>query len=87
MSITIANNALNNCTKLSDVVELINDESANDATAEMIAAAYAIDAAEEAGYGCGENELSAHLNFIEKTGAKFDFAEALELASIQLLKK
>jgi hypothetical protein len=76
MSITIANNALGNCTKIEDVVELINDEFSSDATASQIAAAYAI---ESAVYN-EEDELYAQLEAIDNAGAKFQFAEALELA-------
>ena len=80
MTITIANNALTNCTKIEDVVKLINDEMSSDATAEMIAAAYAIDAAEDAGYGCDKANLEAHLDIIQGAGAKFTYADALNLA-------
>ncbi len=76
----IANNALENCNSIAQVVELINDEFSSDATAEMIAAAYAIDGATEAGYGLGEDDLSAQLDAIQEVGAKFEYAKALELA-------
>ena len=80
MKIQIANNALENCSSISQVAELINDEFASDASAELIAATYAIDGAGEAGYGMGEDELSAQLDALEEAGAKFQLAEALEIA-------
>ena len=57
MSIQIANNALENCQSIDQVVELINDEMVTDATAEMVAAAYAIGGAEEPGYGLDDANL------------------------------
>ena len=44
MKTTIANHALANCQSIESVVVLVNDEFATDASSEMVAAAYAIDA-------------------------------------------
>ena len=78
MSIKIA--ALENCSSLEQVVELINDEFATDATPEMIAAKYAYDSCAEAGYGFEERNLDAAFDALIESGAKFDYAEALEIA-------
>ncbi len=76
----IANNALENCTSIKQVVELINDEFQTDATSETVAAAYAISGAEEAGYGIGDNEIAAQLDALREAGAKFEYASSLNLA-------
>lgn len=84
MTIQIANNALENCNSIEEVVELINDETLTDASAEMIAAAYAIDSAEldiDIEY-----EIEAHLDELIERGAKFDFIEALEMTIIELIE-
>ncbi|MCK9325568.1 MAG: hypothetical protein M0P69_08710 [Bacteroidales bacterium] len=47
--IKIANNALENCQNVGQVVALINDEFATDATPEMVAASYAQSASEHRG--------------------------------------
>ena len=78
MSIKIA--ALEKCSSLEQVVELINDEFATDATPEMIAAKYAYDSCAEAGYGFSEMNLDAAFDVLLRSGAKFDYAEALEIA-------
>ncbi len=79
MTISIANNALSNCTKIEDVVALINDESATDATAEMVAAKYAWNGAEESGYS-DDASIEAQLDALVEAGAEFVFSEALEMA-------
>jgi septation ring formation regulator EzrA len=68
------------CSSLEQVVELINDEFATDATPEMIAAKYAYDSCAEAGYGFEERNLDAAFDVLMESGAKFDYAEALEIA-------
>jgi len=78
--IKIANNALENCQNVGQVVALINDEFATDATPEMVAASYAQSAAVDAGFDVTEENVEAHLNFLADFGAKFDFAVALKLA-------
>jgi hypothetical protein len=80
MAIKIANNALENCTSLDQVVELINDEFATDATPEMIAAKYAYDSCGEAGYGFEERNLDAAFDALIESCAKFDYPEALKIA-------
>ncbi|SEQ48488.1 hypothetical protein SAMN03080615_01635 [Amphritea atlantica] len=80
MTIRIANNALENCFSIDQVVELINDEMSTDATAEMVATAYAMNAAKDAGYGYDEDSLSAHLDCLVESGAEFDYQEALSSA-------
>lgn len=79
MSIQIANNALENCQTIDQVVELINDESATDANQEMVAAKYAWDAAVENGY-TDNASIETHLELLAEAGAEFDSAEALALA-------
>ncbi len=79
MAIRIANNALENCHSIKQVVELINNQSATDASAEMVAAAYAWNAAEESGY-TDNDSIEANLDFLRDSGAEFDFSEALEMA-------
>ena len=78
MSIKIA--ALENCSSLEQVVELINDEFATDATPELIAAKYAYDSCGEAGYGFSEMNLDAAFDVLIESGAKFDYPNALEIA-------
>ena len=78
MSIKIA--ALENCSSLEQVVELINDEFATDATPELIAAKYAYDSCAEAGYGFEERNLDAAFDVLMEGGAKFDYPNALEIA-------
>jgi len=80
MAIKIANNAIENCTSLDQVVELINDEFATDATPEMISAKYAYDSCAEAGYGFEERNLGAAFDVLIESGAKFDYPNALEIA-------
>ena len=72
--------ALENCSSLEQVVELINDEFATDATPEMIAAKYAYDSCAEAGYGFEERNLDAAFDALLRSGAKFDYPNALEIA-------
>lgn len=45
-----------------------------------LAAGYAVDAAEDAGYGCGLQEIEAHLDSLTMAGAKFSHPDALCLA-------
>lgn len=80
MSIKIANSALNNCQSIDQVVELVNDNFATDASPEMIAAAYAVESANAAGYGTGELELECQLDVLMEAGAEFEFLDALALA-------
>jgi len=77
MTIKIADNALEKCSSLEQVVELINDEFA---TPELIAAKYAYDSCAEAGYGFSEMNLDAAFDALIESGAKFDYPEALEIA-------
>ena len=79
MTIHIANNALENCHGIDQVVELINCELVTDASEEMIAAKYAYDAAEESGY-TDDTSIEAHLDYLVEAGAKFDFQDALKMA-------
>lgn len=79
MAIQIANNALDNCTSIQQVIELINDEMATNATAEMVAAKYAWDGAQESGY-IDDANIEAQLDALVEAGAEFDFQDALTLA-------
>ena len=47
---------------------------------EVCAGAYAFEAAQAAGYGCGDTELETHLNFLREAGANFDFKKSLAIA-------
>ena len=78
--IRIANNALENCTNVEQVVELCNDEFATDASPELIAAAYAIDAAEFTDDMSDREVLEHHLDFLTEAGANFDYQKALKEA-------
>jgi uncharacterized protein YihD (DUF1040 family) len=80
MTIQIANNALADCHSTEEVVRLMNEDFATDAEPEMIAAKYAYDAADEAGYGIDSTNLEAHLDVLVEAGAKFDYSAALEVA-------
>lgn len=86
MTIEISNNKLDNCNSIEQVVELINNEFSSDATAEMIAAAYALQAANEAGYGVDESNIDYHLDYLKDAGAKFNFNESLTLALNESIK-
>jgi len=77
MTIKIA--ALENCSSLEQVVELINDPLPI-SEPELIAAKYAYDSCGEAGYGFSEMNLDAAFDALIESGAKFDYAEALEIA-------
>lgn len=79
MTIQIANNALENCRSIEQVVGLINDEMATDASAEMVAAKYAWDGAKESGY-TDDDSIEAQLDALVEAGAEFDFSNALEMA-------
>lgn len=79
MTIKIANDVLGSCQTIEQVVALINDEMASDASAEMIAAKYAHDAAVDSGYISDDN-IEAQLESLFEAGAIFDFASALEMA-------
>jgi len=76
----IANNALENCKTTEDVVNLINDEFATDATPEMVAAEYARTAAIEAGFGITAENVEMHLDFLIEFGAKFNWEAAIRIA-------
>lgn len=82
MTITMGNNALSDCHSIEQVAELINDEMSTDATAEMIAAAWAIDAIESSDYSDDFSKLmiEAHLEFLIEAGALFDLSDAIEKA-------
>lgn len=77
-SIHIANNALENCTSIDQVVELMASNK-TDATPELIAAAYAINGAQEAGYGVGDAEIEAQLDALVEAGAVFQYANAMQI--------
>jgi len=80
MTIQIANNALESCNSLDQVVALINDESASDASSEIIAAAYAINSVEESGYDLNEDNLEAQLDALILSGAWFVYHKSMEQA-------
>ena len=79
MTMKIANNELENCNSIGQVVELINDEMSTDASAEMVAAKYALDGAKESGYNDNAS-IEAQLDSLVEAGAEFDFRKALEMA-------
>lgn len=79
MAIQIANNALSNCNSIDQVVELVN-RTGSDASAEMIAAAYAIDGAKENGYGMDREHLEVYLSALHESGAEFNYQKAREIA-------
>lgn len=80
MTIQIANNALENCYSIEQVVRLINDDFVTDAPAETVAAAYAIKGAKQAGYGFDDINLEAQMDALVGAGAEFCYAEAMEIA-------
>lgn len=86
MAIQIANNALENCNSIQQVVELINNEPSTDAPAELIAAAYAVDAAREQEQDGGFNEagIEAQLDCLVEAGANFEYPDALENAVAEI---
>lgn len=71
--------ALQNAKDINDVVKVINNKT-NDFlfTSEELAAQYAYNAAEEAGFTDKES-IEYHLDYLIGQGAKFDFDEALNL--------
>ena len=79
--IKIANDALKNCTSIEQVVELINNEFATDASPELIAAAYAVDAAEMDDSIINPREiLEYHLEHLRNAGARFGWSKAIDIA-------
>ncbi len=68
---------LQECNSIEQAVALINDEWASSLPAWRLAAEYAYSAADEAGYGIDEDNVSAHLEILSGAGAKFDSARAL----------
>ena len=80
MTIQIANNALKNCTSIEQVVELINNEFATDASPELIAAAYAVDAAEFTDNISPREVLEFHLDYLLNAGARFGWSKAVDIA-------
>ena len=59
--------------KASNLNNVIVNSHLVDATSEIIAAAYAIEAADEAGYGLNDDELSAHLEILSIARCWRDF--------------
>lgn len=86
MAIQIVNNILDNCSSIEQVVVLINDELATDASAEMIAAKYAHDGADKAGYGINDSTLEAQLDVLVNAGVNFDYLDALLLAVLDFAR-
>ncbi|HAS6410392.1 TPA: hypothetical protein I7256_20825 [Vibrio vulnificus] len=64
---------------LSDVVEMINEESytCDDLTSAEMAGQYAFDAQTEAGYSIDSTAIEAHLDVLIEAGAEFDYQEAI----------
>ena len=75
-----ANRHFDNCSSLEDVVQIVNDEFGTELTAEQLAAQYARDAVNEAGYEINEKNIEAHLDVLFENEAKFDYEEALKIA-------
>lgn len=70
-------------TTLEGVVERVNTgavQGFEDHTSEHLAASYAFDAAQESGFTDGAS-VEAHLDFLAESGAEFDHAEALRIAT------
>ena len=74
--------ALQNAQSLSDVVEIINDDGTSLYTPHHIAAQYAHNAADEAGYGISKDNIEAHFDVLVDAGAMFDYQQASDLALI-----
>ena len=74
-----SNNLLENCTSLSQVVDLINDLSASDLSAEKFAIAYALDAVNDAECGFNRENIEAHLDVLVVGGACFDYGLVLNI--------
>lgn len=86
---------LHECQTLHDVASIVNEAQSSQfyvqrglvqtgSTSEQLAAEYAIDAAKDAGFGCGESELMAHLYILRDAGANFCIDDALEFAKYRL---
>ena len=75
----MTHNTLENCHSIEQVVALINEELATDASAERVAAEYAWGGAEESGYTDNAN-IEAQLDTLAEAGAAFDFRDAFKLA-------
>ncbi len=71
---------LNNCTSIDQVVDLINEDTLTLLEREEVAAKYALNAAEEAGYGVEKREIEAHLDCLVEAGAEFNYIKAVSLA-------
>ena len=65
---------------IEEIVEELDDE--NSYHAYRIAGTYALEAAEESGFGIASENIEAHLLFLSGDGAVFDFAEALSFAEL-----
>ena len=67
------------------IVELVNEGTCEgmegiEFSSEMLAEQYAYYAADDAGYGLNEDNLYAHLEFLQEYGGRFDFSKALAWA-------
>ena len=69
--------ALRNALTIERVVEIVN-EGSDELTSSELAGQYAEQAAHEAGYAVGRNEIEAHLEFLESAGAAFNFPAAIK---------
>lgn len=77
-------------TSISEVIRDINNAAngemvtyfggSDTRSAEAIAAEYAVEAADEAGYGVDKKNIEAHLELLKEDGANFDSSEALKIA-------
>lgn len=80
---------LNECFDIEDVVNLINSYSVfnsrddGNVYAHTIAAVYAVNGAEEGGYGLGDAEIEAQLDALGEHGATFGFSDAMKEAKIR----
>lgn len=75
--------AISEAHSLKGVVNIINDDGpiGPDMTPAQLAGQYAHEAADEAGYGCGEAEIEAWLESLSDAGAVFDVCDAIKHAS------
>ena len=69
---------ISNINTIEGVVAHINDCDTNK---NLFAAAYAYNAAEEAGYGIDADNIEAHLDVLSEAGAEFDAKKSLNLVA------
>ncbi|MCG7545400.1 hypothetical protein MHM93_14560 [Pseudoalteromonas sp. MM17-2] len=73
--------AINEAQSLEQVVAIVNDGGTSRFDQNEIAAQYAYDAADDAGFGLSKANIEAHLDVLVEAGAEFDYLKAVELAT------